>query len=73
MLGSNYPGNLCELSPDERRAIEDDKQRWFKAYQAAHQLTPPQIKQELSKIECAIEREDMQRRTRVMYKRYRMR
>lgn len=66
----HYPANLATLPQLDRDAIEDDKQRWFKAYKMVHDLQMWQIKEYLAGITCEIEQADMRRRLNIMWQKY---
>ena len=63
----NYPANLADLPQLERDAIEDDKQRWFKAYKMVRELQMWQVKDYLSRLDCEIEQADMRRRLNICW------
>ena len=68
MRGRNYPSNLCDLSKEEQDAIEKDKRLWYECYIAVRKLSISQIKKDIEKCECEVEREDMRRRVNICYK-----
>lgn len=63
-----YPPNLAGLTKLERDAIEDDKQRWFKAYKMVRDMPMWKIKEYLAGLECEIEQIDMRNRLNTVWK-----
>lgn len=63
----NYPANLCTLSIEQQQAIEDDKHRWFVAYQKIHTLKRADVRRWLaSLVDDAEYHEDMRRRLNII-------
>lgn len=60
--------NLCNLSPTQREAIEQDKQRWILANKMANTQTADQIKRWLDSQADTVYAEDMAKRLRVCWK-----
>lgn len=60
--------NLCSLTPAQREAIEQDKQRWILANKMANTQTADQIKRWLDSQADFNYAEDMARRLRVCWK-----
>ena len=65
-----YPPNLCDLSQQERYAIEQDKARWFLAFKLVHKMNKPALRQYLNALKSDEEREDMRRRLNITWERY---
>ena len=58
-----YPANLCTLSIEQQQAIEDDKHRWFVAFQKIHTLKREDVRHWLTSLVDDTEYyEDMRRR-----------
>jgi hypothetical protein len=64
----NYPANLADLTQLDRDAIEDDKQRWLKAYKMVRELAMWQIKDYIASLDCEIEQNDMRNRLNICWK-----
>ncbi len=59
--------NLCNLTPDQREAIEQDKQRWILANKMAQTQTAEQIKRWLDS-QSGEYGDDMARRLRICWR-----
>jgi hypothetical protein len=64
-----YPPNLCDLTHEERQAIELDKVRWFTAYKWITTLTRPQINSKLAEL-SGDELDDMRSRLNTIKNKY---
>lgn len=54
--------NIAQLPPEQRQAIELDKQRWFEANQLTNSKRPDEIRALLARMEEGDEKEDLRRR-----------
>lgn len=64
----DYHHNLAILPQLDRDAIEDDKQRWYKAHKMVIEMSISQIKAYIDSIECEIEKNDMRHRLNTCWK-----
>ena len=64
-----YPPNLCDLTHEERQAIELDKVRWFTAYKWITTLTRPAINSKLAEL-SGDELDDMRSRLNKIKNKY---
>ena len=60
--------NLCNLTTDQREAIETDKQRWALANKMVNSQSPEQIKRWLSGQADLSYADDMTNRLRICWK-----
>lgn len=58
--------NIAQLPPEQRQAIEMDKQRWFEANQLTNTKRPDEIRTWLMKQMDDEYREDMRRRLNII-------
>lgn len=65
-LPNDYSHNLSNLTPEQRAAIEEDKQRWFKAHQLLKGSKPVEIRRWITEQANDDYRADMKRRLNVM-------
>lgn len=61
--------NLANLPPEQRQAIEQDKQRWNTAAKLSAEKQPPEIRTWLARQSDEEFREDMRRRLNVIRRR----
>lgn len=58
--------NLATLPPEQRQAIELDKQRWLEANQLTNTKRPDEIRALLARMEEGDEKEDLRRRLNII-------
>lgn len=61
-LPDDYSMNLAELPDEQRKAIEEDKQRWLKAWRMVRKMEPQAIRNWLAGLQDQEYRKDMARR-----------
>lgn len=58
--------NIAQLPPEQRQAIEMDKQRWLEANQLTNTKRPDEIRALLARMEEGDEKEDLRRRLNII-------